>query len=56
VNKYKYLGVEIKKNLRLNLHFDKIKQKMEKYKKMSTILRYQGISSRILITLWKVFP
>jgi hypothetical protein len=23
---------------------------------MSTILRYQGVSNKILITLWKVFP
>ena len=42
VETYKYLGINLDKRLEPTNHLEHLNKKLEKFKKMTNILRYQG--------------
>lgn len=54
-NKYKYMGIEIDRNLNLKDHYKKINEASEDFKRFIKKLNYSKISLGVRRNLWETF-
>ena len=55
VDSYKYLGIQLDKRLQPSYHLEVLSKKLEKFKKMTNILRFQRLSSKTLKFVFTIF-